>query len=246
MKLEPSEPLEKKHVMPSVGLHFPELPPDLVVAIEGQVDAVLRMTGEFVAKGLRAVLIDSGRYYGCLLLSCMEAGVAVEDPVAVAKYCAQTTVDISVKNHNGLCDEALVFVNGDFFSDDELESVRHLVQTPSLMTVTRDVVRWALNHVPKNRRAVVLGRDIGTRVLKATPFKFVLRSKDDALPSVQTAVPDLWPYYVTPRHASVQQTSVAVEMDMNMLSPPEACDAILSKLVVQNSQQEKRTKRSRH
>ena len=132
-------------------------------------------------------------------------------------------------------------MNADFFNEDELESVRGLTAVPALASTARDVVRWVLHNIPRDRRSVVLGRNIGARALKATPFKFLLKSKHDVLTvePPKVVMVDFLSHYAIPRRNSGDQAACAAEIEVDALSPAEAGERILALLVLKNSRQEK-------
>src|SRR5229473_2223604 len=96
------------------------LPPEMVVAIDGVSTITRKPVGELVAQALGAVLVDSGRFYRSLTKSCQEAGINLEDFWGVAAYCRKARLDVWVRREGGSVEEALVFVNGDLFDNDEL------------------------------------------------------------------------------------------------------------------------------
>src|SRR5580658_6459336 len=113
MNPEQSKGELKKLPVPALAVHFPELAVDITVAIDGAEGSEQRAIGEYVAGKLGAILVDSVKFYGCLVLSCLEAGIDLKETPEVWNHCARANVDIWVKNRNDLCDEASIFVNAD-------------------------------------------------------------------------------------------------------------------------------------
>lgn len=189
------------------------LPRDTVVTIDCNFDDTRRAVGELVATALGAVLVDYERYFRSLAYSCMEAGIHPKDLFQVARHCGHARIDTWVRNQKGQFDEALIFVNCDLFNDEELKAIPDDTPLRGFDPVARDIVRWVLQELPRDRRAVALGLDVGERIFKSTPFRFFVRS----------------PKYTS--QPPTDQSSDMAMIDGVTLSAVQSCGNILAKLM---------------
>ena len=227
------------------ALTLPSLPSDMVVTIDGTSTLTRRPIGELVAQALGAVLVDSGRFYRSLTMSCIEAGVDLEDWRAVSEHCEKARLDVWVRKEGGLFEEALVFVNGDLFNKSELAAVHNETPKVAFVPVARHMVNFTIQEMQGSRRLVVLGRDLGARLFQATPFKFFVSTPVGAAPqlSSQNVDGDLDFGYRNANQNNTIQPIGALAIDGGSLSPAQAREKILSELLPQLVRHEEEEKR---
>jgi cytidylate kinase len=187
-----SASLPKKH-MP-----FPELPSDMVVAIDGWAQSGKNTVGELLADSIGGVLVDSGRFYRALTKACMESSIDLEDKKAVAEFCKRASLGVKMTPDGGRVAEAQVSVNCIRYSKGELRDIGAQTAKVASVPEIRVLVNTALQLCECYGRVVMLGRDIGGVVCPKTPFKFFL----DAPEHIREQ-----------RHVQTTKTQGAVERD---------------------------------
>ena len=211
-----------------------ELPPQMQVAMDGGSHITRRPIGELVAQSLGALLVDTGRFYRSLTISCLEAGIDLDDAEAVGEYCAKAQLNVWVHRENEPFDEAFVFVNGDLFNKDELAGVCadtwKIARAPS----AREQVRAAVLKLGATPRIVVLGRDIVSQVLASTPFKFHIDAPS-SIPDPEFRVKNAGPcfYYSSGNADNPSQLMDVFFVSINSMSLDRACNRILCEMVKQ-------------
>ena len=216
-------------------LDLQSLPPGMVVTIDGISSITRRPIGELIAQALGAALADSGRFYRSLTMSCLEAGVDLEDSEAVGNYCSTARLNVWLRREGSSVEEACLFVNGDLFNNDELASVHADIPKVAFTPQARDQVQRVLRNLEGPKRVVVLGRDIGARVFPGTPFKFFVTAPAGATPqlSSQDNEATLDFSYRSANRNNTIQPSGSVLIDGGALSAAQACERILRELVPQ-------------
>lgn len=213
----------------------PQLPADMLVAIEGASDAIRRPIAEKVARALGAILVDEGQYVRSLKLSCVEAGVALDDSQAVSMHCAAVKIDLWVRNQGGFYDEALFFVNSDLFNASELSTVDDGTSNSTMRSTSLGMLRWVLDTMPEKRRAVITGRELNNFIFSTTPFRFFIFGEPKA--GQQPSNPN-------PGQSSEAKSVHAVVIDGATMTTAQACERLLSELVPQHLRNEEWKKRS--
>lgn len=157
---------------------FPEFPAKMLLAVDGWGEIEKTATGEWLAKTLGGVLVDSGQFYRALTKACGECGVDVGDSAEVADFCQRVTLHTWLGSDGARVQEAQVAVNDRWFSKVELADVSEpTTQTPAF-TPIREKVNEALRGLDFDRRVVMVGLDIGVSVFPNTPYKFFLDSTE--------------------------------------------------------------------
>lgn len=141
-----------------------------LVAIDGPVAAGKTTVGRSLASRIAALFFDTGVLYRAVAHQVLARGVDPEDRQTVADLI--TSMDVDLQESGG---ETRLNVNGNDISDElrspEIDRTLPLISAnpdvrQALLGLQRDIVR--------GRRAVVVGRDIGTVVLPEADLKIYL------------------------------------------------------------------------
>src|SRR5262249_35182193 len=99
---------------------FPELPAQMLIAIDGWAQTGKNSAGEIVAEQLGAVLVDSGRFYRAVAKACLGDNVNISNPATVEGWCRGVALDVRLARDGCRVEEAHVAVNGSWFGKEEL------------------------------------------------------------------------------------------------------------------------------
>jgi len=148
----------------------------LVVAIDGAAGTGKSTVARALARELALPYLDTGAMYRALALRALELGIAPEDRAAVAAMLPATNLELRLAADGN----ALILLDGQPL-DDRIRSAEVAAATSRL--AVHPEVRERLVEIQRSlaRRhgGVIEGRDIGTRVVPETPFKFFLRAEPD-------------------------------------------------------------------
>ncbi len=145
----------------------------IVIAIDGTSASGKSTNAKLVARALGFVYVDTGAMYRTLAWHCLQTGVDVQQPRAVAAACrrwktALTCVDNQVR----------LLVDG-YYPEKEVRSnatsaaVSQVAAVPQVRKWMKQKQRECL----KFGNLVMEGRDIGTNVFPETDFKFYLDAR---------------------------------------------------------------------
>lgn len=151
-----------------------KLPTHMQVAINGGSNITRRPVASLIAEKLSAVLVDAGRFYRSIAVSCMREGVDMEATDQVVAHINQLKIKTEVSRSDHPFDEAFISIGGDVFSDEELAAAYSETRKIAYLPALRKKVQEAILKVSKSPRIVVSGRDIAGDVLPDTPFKFCI------------------------------------------------------------------------
>jgi len=150
-----------------------------VIAIDGPAASGKSSVAQQVGQRLGFSYVNSGALYRALTWRALEAGVAVEDPDAVAGFAEKVRLATQVS-----ANELHLEIDG---ADPEPhlrdESVNGAVSFIAKSPEIRALVLHQLRAVPEQAPVVMEGRDIGSVVFPETPYKFYI----DASPEVRAA-----------------------------------------------------------
>lgn len=147
-----------------------------VVAIDGPSGAGKSSVSRIVGGKTGFLHVDSGALYRILTWQCLEAGVDMDDPAAIAAFSAK--VEIECRPENG---RIAYYVNG--------EQPGERIRTPDINAnaskvarekTVRDYVTALLRGMVKYGDLVVEGRDITTAVFPDSPARFYLTASAEA------------------------------------------------------------------
>jgi cytidylate kinase len=145
----------------------------IVIAIDGTSASGKSTNAKLVARALGFVYVDTGAMYRTLAWHCLQTGVDVQQPRAVAAACrrwktALTCVDNQVR----------LLVDG-YYPEKEVRSDATSAAV-SLVAAVPQVRKWMKQkqrECLKFGNLVMEGRDIGTNVFPETDFKFYLDAR---------------------------------------------------------------------
>jgi len=146
-----------------------------VIAIDGPVAAGKTTVGRMLASRIDALFFDTGVLYRAVAHQVLAHGIDVEDRRAVGDLTASMDVELQDE-----CGETRLVVNGRDISE-ELRTLEIDRALPSI-SANPDVRRALLSlqrDIVRGRRAVVVGRDIGTVVLPDAELKIYLDAARD-------------------------------------------------------------------
>lgn len=147
-----------------------------VVAIDGPSGAGKSSVSRIVGEKTGFLHVDSGALYRIITWQCLEAGVDMDDPAAIAAFAA--TVEIECRPENG---RIAYYVKG--------EAPGERIRTPDINAnaskvarekPVRDYVTALLRGMTKYGDLVVEGRDITTAVFPDSPARFYLTASAEA------------------------------------------------------------------
>ena len=148
----------------------------LVVAIDGAAGTGKSTVARALARELALPYLDTGAMYRALALRALELGIAPEDRAAVAAMLPATNLELRLAADGN----ALILLDGQPL-DHRIRSAEVAAATSRL--AVHPEVRERLVEIQRSlaRRhgGVIEGRDIGTRVVPETPFKFFLRAEPE-------------------------------------------------------------------
>lgn len=148
----------------------------LVVAIDGAAGTGKSTVARALARELALPYLDTGAMYRALALRALELGVAPEDRAAVAAMLPATNLELRLAGDGS----AEILLDGGPL-DSRIRSAEVAAATSRL--AVHPEVRERLVEIQRTlaRRhgGVIEGRDIGTRVVPETPFKFFLRAEPE-------------------------------------------------------------------
>ena len=152
-----------------------QLPPDLIIAIDGPVAAGKTTAARLLARRLGYCHIESGAMYRALAWKALKQGSDLSDPVALVNLLSQTTLEL-----RPTAEGFVVLVDGEDITD-ALRSPK--MQAAASVLSVHASVREKL--VEKQRElgaqggVVMDGRDIGTVVFPDAAMKFYLTASLD-------------------------------------------------------------------
>ena len=215
-----------------------------VVAIDGPSGAGKSSVSRIVGEKTGFLHVDSGALYRILTWRCLESGVDMDDPAAIAAYAAK--VEIECRPENG---RIAYYVNG--------EQPGERIRTPDINAnaskvarekPVRDYVTALLRGMVKYGDLVVEGRDITTAVFPDSPARFYLTASAEArarrrqkeevdkgianqsTEAVKASLLARDAIDSTRRYAPLKKADGAVEIDSSDLTLDEVVELVMSAL----------------
>ena len=140
-----------------------------VITIDGPVGSGKSTLGRMLAERLGILYLDTGAMYRAVGLAAREQGIAADDDTALGRLCAQIRITFS-REHG----RQRVFLNGTDVTDDiRLPEVSMLASAVSAQPSVRKAL-VAQQRACAGDGLVADGRDAGTVIFPAAPFKFYL------------------------------------------------------------------------
>lgn len=142
------------------------------IAIDGPVASGKSTVALMVARRLGLLYVDTGAMYRALALAALREGVELDDGEALAELPRRHRIDLEA------CDDARgyrVHIDGEDVTAALFQSaVTAAVSTVAAHPHVRRVLVERQREIACERAVVMAGRDIGTVVLPAAPFKVFL------------------------------------------------------------------------
>ena len=149
----------------------------LVIAIDGPSGVGKSSLGKALARRLGILYIDSGAVYRAVALDALNAGVELEDDVAVAAIASRSDIRLE-----GDPDHLRVFLNNrDVTREIRQPETSHASSVIATISMVREAVVLKLREMSRGSGVVMDGRDIGTKVFPDAQVKLFL----DAAPDVR-------------------------------------------------------------
>jgi cytidylate kinase len=140
-----------------------------VITIDGPVGSGKSTLGRMLAERLGLLYLDTGAMYRAVGLAAREQGIAADDDAALGRLCAQ--IRITFNREHG---RQRVFLNDtDVTEDIRLPEVSMLASAVSAQPSVRTAL-VAQQRACAGDGLVADGRDAGTVIFPAAPFKFYL------------------------------------------------------------------------
>lgn len=142
----------------------------IAVAIDGPVGAGKSTLARECAKRLDFIYVDTGAFYRCIGLYCVNSGIDTKDSEAVSSVLGN--IQIGVESIDGT---QHVFLNGEDVSLDIREpEISMAASDVSAIPKVREFLLELQRSLAGNRNCIMDGRDIGTVVLPDAKVKIFL------------------------------------------------------------------------
>jgi cytidylate kinase len=143
---------------------------NIVIAIDGPSGSGKSTISRRLARELGFVYVDTGAMYRTLAWHCLQKGVNVEDPKAVAGACRRWKTELKCEEGEGR-----LLVDG-YYPSAEIRTAATSAAVPQVAAVpkVRDWMKKTQRDCIRFGNLVMEGRDIGTNVFPETDFKYFL------------------------------------------------------------------------
>jgi cytidylate kinase len=200
-----------------------------VIAIDGPAASGKSTVARLLALRLGYGFVNSGALYRAMTLAMVRSDVAVQHPDAVAAAVPSAGLESGMENH-----ASWVSIGGERL-EEELETgeVNSAVSFVARVPEVRDEVVRQLRAFAELCPIVMEGRDIGSVVFPATPWKFYIDASEEVRQSRRAAqglvdsVRDRDRVDSSRANAPLKIADGAVVIDSDELSPNGVVDAIL-------------------
>ena len=148
----------------------------LTIAIDGPVASGKTVVGKEVSKILKIRFLDTGIMYRALSVAAINETISPYDEIELSKVAK--TIVVEFDSTNNLAKS--IKVNGyDVTSSLRNPEVNKLVSTISKIPEIREILVTNQRELSKHHSIIMVGRDIGTNVLKRASHKFYLEASPD-------------------------------------------------------------------
>jgi cytidylate kinase len=145
------------------------MPKSTTIAIDGPAACGKTTVGRLLAKKLGYRFVDTGAWYRGLTWEALRVGVDVEDEAALGKLAATTNIEPAPDKDEG------IVVNGRYINAElRTPGVDFGVSPVAKVAAVRKVMVREQQRIAKEGRVVMVGRDIGTNVLRDATLKIYL------------------------------------------------------------------------
>ena len=206
--------------------------PHFVVAIDGPAASGKSSVSKLLSRLLHCSHVNSGALYRAAAWGILEAGVDPTDPVAVAAAARDLHFDWAPEGST-----FTLLVNGiDPGPHLRDATVAASVSSVASVPAVRDTMTAFLRSMSEGRSLIMEGRDIGTVVFPATPFKFYIDASEDVRLNRRQAQGETDALVTRDRQDSTRQTAPlkvaadALLIDSTHLSLEEVVTKVMAAL----------------
>jgi cytidylate kinase len=159
-------------------MHFAPQSSHRVVAIDGPAASGKSSVARSLARRLGFAYVNSGAIYRAITWHILQKGIDTTDACRVTQAVESAQIACHLQNN-----ESRIFIDNvdptDYLRNDCVnEKVSHVSSVPRV----REIVVRKMRDCARNHDVIVEGRDIGSVVFPATPYKFYI----DASPDVRS------------------------------------------------------------
>jgi cytidylate kinase len=159
-------------------MHFAPQSSHRVVAIDGPAASGKSSVARSLARRLGFAYVNSGAIYRAITWHILQKGIDTTDACRVTQAVESAQIACHLQNN-----ESRIFIDNvdptDYLRNDRVnEKVSHVSSVPRV----REIVVRKMRDCARNHDVIVEGRDIGSVVFPATPYKFYI----DASPDVRS------------------------------------------------------------
>ena len=148
----------------------------LTIAIDGPVASGKTAVGKEVSKILKIRFLDTGIMYRALCVAAIKENIDSTNETELCKVAK--TIFVEFDNHSHLANG--IRINGyDVTASLRNVEVNRLVSTISKNPKIREILVASQRSLSKHHSIIMVGRDIGTNVLKNASNKFYLEASDN-------------------------------------------------------------------
>ena len=148
----------------------------LTIAIDGPVASGKTAVGREVSKILKIRFLDTGIMYRALCVAAIKESIDPKNETELCKVAKTILVEFEDHSHLTKC----IRINGhDVTSSLRNVEVNRLVSTISKNPKIREILVASQRSLSKHHSIIMVGRDIGTNVLKNASNKFYLEASDN-------------------------------------------------------------------
>lgn len=142
----------------------------LTIALDGPAGAGKSTVARILAEKLGILHLDTGAMYRAIGLKAIRQGIRPDDEIAVSQMLAATHLDVRFADGR----QQTLVDNEDVTADIRTPEVSRAASDVSALPAVRKALVEIQRRIASGQALVLDGRDIGTYVLPAAPYKFFL------------------------------------------------------------------------
>jgi cytidylate kinase len=144
------------------------------IAIDGPAASGKSTLGALLAEALGYLYFDTGVMYRALTLAVLQAGLKIEDEVAIGLLAEQVHIDIGPPSIDDGRDYDVFLDGKDVTWAIREDAVNAYVSDVSVYAAVRNAMTDQQRRIAKDNKVVMVGRDIGTVVMPDAELKIYL------------------------------------------------------------------------